>query len=618
MFSKILSIILLPLFLIISLFVPTVEIDEKPATVSEAIPAASEYRTYDKITGNGSEFYIERPKALALNAVNAEVFGLDEKAEDNTLAFQKAIAYCKNNPGTRLIINSGSYYFAVSDALVFDGVNSCLIEGDGARFIFENPGMFFRIANCDCVEINGITIDVDRVNNPIDDVLKIQNSDSENHTLEFCFFEKDEIDENMALEAITQCDPETLTFGAKNMTKECYIYQNPDCIKEVKKTGANVLKITHDGSFDNYLDGETYILRHHIYDGEVLRIINSKNVTIESVNIYGGYGIGCVGSDKTNHWQIVNSHIGLDPNDKTGAHVSLGADAVHIADTAGYFNLENCDISCQGDDALNIHDCLGYVFDVNGNTVKMYSSAARLAEGEYLAFKDKDFSEINYEAKIISVTALEGTVKQVELDRDVSDMVFAGYIAYNTACNSGNYVIRNNYIHENRARGLLLQSDNGLCENNRFYKTQGQAIKIVMDIRPMLWQEGTGVNNLIIRNNAFDSCDYCGWGEQITIDSFIDGDTAKCYAFKNIVIKDNTFKNFSFKALSAMNVNGLEFTGNTIEAEDERNIIYIGNYCANVTVGNTCKGKYRNKAAIVETENFIDYVKINGNVRAKF
>ena len=30
--------------------------------------------------------------------------------------------------------------------------------------------------------------------------------------------------------------------------------------------------------------------------------------------------------------------------------------------------------------------------------------------------------------------------------------------------------VRNNYYHECRARGLLLGSDNGLVENNRFYK----------------------------------------------------------------------------------------------------------------------------------------------------
>ena len=31
----------------------------------------------------------------------------------------------------------------------------------------------------------------------------------------------------------------------------------------------------------------------------------------------------------------------------------------------------------------------------------------------------------------------------------------------------------------------------------------GQQIKIVMDIMPGLWYEGTGVNNLVIRNNEF-------------------------------------------------------------------------------------------------------------------
>ena len=77
----------------------------------------------------------------------------------------------------------------------------------------------------------------------------------------------------------------------------------------------------------------------------------------------------------------------------------------------------------------------------------------------------------------------------ISFDRTLPEEIAADTIMYIADCDSGNYVISNNYFHEHRARGLLLQSDNGLCENNRFYKIMGQQIKIVMDIMPGLWYE---------------------------------------------------------------------------------------------------------------------------------
>ncbi|MBR4051245.1 MAG: hypothetical protein IKK09_12160 [Clostridia bacterium] len=55
--------------------------------------------------------------------------------------------------------------------------------------------------------------------------------------------------------------------------------------------------------------------------------------------------------------------------------VSLTADAIHIVNTDGCFNISGCDISSMGDDAINVHDGLGYVSGVNGNTLTLIASA---------------------------------------------------------------------------------------------------------------------------------------------------------------------------------------------------------------------------------------------------
>ncbi len=241
-----------------------------------------------------------------------------------------------------------------------------------------------------------------------------------------------------------------------------------------------------------------------------------------------------------------------------------------------------------GDDCINVHDGLGYVSEVNDNTLTLIASAMRLEAGDILAFKNDKFENTELTAKIVSVKALEGITNEVIVE-NLPESITQGWTAYNTACDSSNYVISDNYFHENRARGVLLQSSGGLCENNRFYKTMAQAVKVVMDIVPSLWQEGTGVDNLVIRNNTFEKCNYSDWGSVIEIGTNIAGNTAETAVFTNIEISANSFKDIPSTLLRADNVNGFVFSENTIDTGDffdensVQGVLEFGKYCSNIT-----------------------------------
>ncbi|MBQ8027728.1 MAG: hypothetical protein IJ261_06395, partial [Clostridia bacterium] len=193
---------------------------------------------------------------------------------------------------------------------------------------------------------------------------------------------------------------------------------------------------------------------------------------------------------------------------------------------------------------------------------------------------------------------------------------------YSTECNSGIYVIRNNYFHENRARGILLQSSNGLCENNRFYKIMAQAIKVVMDIEPTLWQEGTGVNNLIIRNNSFEKCNYSDWGSVIEIGTNIAGKSAQTAVFTNIEITSNTFTDMPSRLIIANNVNGLVFNSNTVDTGayfDESKLqgkILMSEYCSNITYSDNTyiNGGFFGEKEIVQSESVFVWAEINSQL----
>lgn len=553
---------------------------------AESEPTTDEMRTYDRVDGvNDSVFYIARPNEKSCRSVNASDFGVSTAADDNYSAFCKAIEYCKVNPNTTLKVDGGKYYFRTDKAIMLDGLKNILIDADGAQFIFENPN-YFHIVNCDCIEIRdlGITwnLDVSRLAS----LVKIRNASKESHSFELEFTELNEVSADIPIMAFTKYDPEALTPGTRQDFKENYVYQFPGSIKTVEKTGHNVLKVTHDGSLDNYTDGEVYLLRHHVYGGNAFNVYNTSNITFSGIKLYAVAGMGWLIENRSEHFQLLGCVIGLDPEHDDN-RISTTADGVHIANTNGKFRISGCDFSFMGDDDVNVHDNIATVTDkLDEKTVEIYTNANNFAAGDTAIFSSKGFDRLGFSAE---VTSVEG--KKLTFDKELPDYIVKDCIVSNGSIDSGNYVISGNYFHENRARGLLLQSNNGLCESNRFYKIMANSIKVIMDISSGLWLEGTGVNGLVIRNNSFVECNVVEWSAQISISTNIDGKTADSTLFYNITVENNSFDNFYGRLVDASNVSNLKICGNRINNKDgsyeaRRGRIIIRQSCSRVTISN--------------------------------
>lgn len=553
---------------------------------AESEPTTDEVRTYDRVDGvNDSVFYIARPNEKSCRSVNASDFGMSTAADDNYSAFCKAIEYCKANPNITLKVDSGKYYFRTDKSIMLDGLKNVLIDADGAQFIFENPN-YFHIVNCDCIEIRGLGITWNLDVSRLASLVKIRNASKESHSFELEFTELNEVSADIPIMAFTKYDPETLTPGTRQDFKENYVYQFPGSIKTVEKTGHNVLKITHDGSLDNYTDGEVYLLRHHVYGGNAFNVYNTSNITFSGIKLYAVAGMGWLIENRSEHFQLLGCVIGLDPEHDDN-RISTTADGVHIANTNGKFRISGCDFSFMGDDDVNVHDNIATVTDkLDEKTVEIYTNANNFAAGDTAIFSSKGFDRLGFSAE---VTSVEG--KKLTFDKELPDYIIKDCIVSNGSIDSGNYVISGNYFHENRARGLLLQSNNGLCENNRFYKIMANPIKVIMDISSGLWLEGTGVNGLVIRNNSFVECNVVEWSAQISISTNIDGKSADSTLFYNITVENNSFDNFYGRLVDASNVSNLKICGNRINNkngsyEARRGRIIIRQSCSRVTISN--------------------------------
>lgn len=573
------------------LIAPIFKIEPTPVAPPENLalenePTTDEMRTYDRVDGvNDSVFYIARPNEKSCRSVNASDFGVSTAADDNYSAFCKAIEYCKANPNITLKVDGGKYYFRTDKAIMLDGLKNVLIDADGAQFIFENPN-YFHIVNCNCIEIRGLGITWNLDVSRLASLVKIRNASKESQSFELEFTELNEVSADIPIMAFTKYDSEALTPGTRQDFKENYVYQFPGSIKTVEKTGHNVLKVTHDGSLDNYTDGEVYLLRHHVYGGNAFNVYNTSNITFSGIKLYAVAGMGWLIENRSEHFQLLGCVIGLDPEHDDN-RISTTADGVHIANTNGKFRISGCDFSFMGDDDVNVHDNIATVTDkLDERTIEIYTNANNFAAGDTAIFSSKGFDRLGFSAE---VTSVEG--KKLTFDKELPDYIVKDCIVSNGSIDSGNYVISGNYFHENRARGLLLQSNNGLCENNRFYKIMANPIKVIMDISSGLWLEGTGVNGLVIRNNSFVECNVVEWSAQISISTNIDGKSADSTLFYNITVENNSFDNFYGRLVDASNVSNLKICGNRLNNKDgsyeaRRGRIIIRQSCSRVTISN--------------------------------
>ena len=513
---------------------------EEREVLIEPVPQTGELRDYEQVDGiGGSRFYIQFPKDASLKTVPVSKFGVSSDNPDNAEALNAAFAYCKDNPGTRLLFDPETY--CVSGQLLLEGIRDACIDGGGATLLYDHGSSFFTLRNCECVAVRGLTYEWNWDKMPLGATARAVDVKGEKNTLDFVFDNPEFAREDM-LYAVSQCDPETGTYGAKGTYIESYDGQNPEVIKQMTKVADDTIRVVHNGAWAHF-GGNSYILRSTAYGGSLIDIYDQcRDITLDSLNLYGGTGMGIIVGDRTSHFVLRNIFIGPNPDKAELYCTSLDADAVHISDSDGCFLIENCDFSRQGDDDVNINSGIGWIRSVSGRTVTFEADGSMNVEpGDTVVFRNTRFDLMDLTAVAETCGSTEDGYREVTFREDLPASIRKGCFLFNRDNTGGNYVIRNNYFHEHRARSLLLQTSDGLVENNVFYKMTHNAIKIIMDINGV-WHEGTGADNILVRNNKFIECSVIG----------------------TEIIEDNEFRDICGNLMVVNNVNNFVFKNNTV------------------------------------------------------
>ncbi len=477
---------------------------------------------------------IEEPRNPENKIINAKDYGMDPKNIDNYAELFAALTACRAAAPATLIIPKGVYKFNTGMYIQIMYLYDVLIDGQGSEFVFSGTG-YFQIIGCQRVEIRNLYVDWDWEKKRIGDLFRVSKAGPNGLYFDCTFFEIENADPSMIWETVNQFDPETLTPGVEN-GKE--YWKGSLGFNKVEKIGPNVLRIYPLSSLDFNVN-DVYMVRHikclaHAFEVQTA----SSNITFREVVIYSAPGMGFGVYGDANHIQLLGCKIMLKPN--TNRHLSTYADGFHVASSQGYIRLENCDFSYMGDDAVNLHDNVGIVIGKD-NDVLSVRTAQTFKKGDSIEVRSSDLSTVQYTSVIISTEPgdLSGVINFTMKDA-IPEIIAKNCVVINKRYTTGNYIIKNNYFHENRARGMLIQAPNGLIEGNKFYKNQGPAILITTDINYDHWQEGAGADNVVCRNNTIQNCDICNWGSAIQMIAHLPDGKGNCSLFTNIVFDHNT------------------------------------------------------------------------------
>lgn len=517
------------------------------------------------------EISFEIPDPVVDKEVYGEQFGFDSSASDNSAAFNAAADYLRDNPGTKLTLKKGIYRMG-DQSVAFNSVKDCVVDGCGSVFMYDTA-RYFGIYGCQGLKFENMTIDWDwdaHYLASIAEVIGYEKLTGDSAKVTFRFLEDDA---SYALtnkwDSMIHVDPETLVMSG---VQKGDFFNVQERISERVQSAPNELEVVF--KYEAPKLGDTLLIRHYNYGPGAFSITAGSNgIVFEDIYIYGLPGEGMIVNDGAHHVRFTRMTIGLNPETAEKHRISTTADAMHIKETHGYYILEDCDIGYCGDDGLNIHDTVGVVTEFYGNEVIISASnGSPYHIGDTLSFRrDSDFTKIDFTAVITSLS-VSGCEWTLTLDRDCEDALEENMIVHDDSFDSGNYIIRNCYFHENRARGVLAGSSDCLIEGCRFYRTQQAAIQICVDINANMWTEGKGTSNMIIRNNEFDGCGMLRPDETITISAgsaFTQGGTLNGECFVDILISGNKFTNTPGYILRAKSLRNLTLYGNTIEFPED-------------------------------------------------
>ncbi|MBS0028246.1 right-handed parallel beta-helix repeat-containing protein [Chitinophaga sp. 22321] len=316
--------------------------------------------------------------------------------------------------------------------------------------------------------------------------------------------------------------------------------------------------------------GNYLILRHSERDHAGIFIKDSKQVSVEQIDLYHCAGLGILSQYSAD---LSFRYFQAIPNKSKNRYFSGHDDGLHFSNCRGNILVDDCRFQGLMDDPINIHGTNVRIVEVSDP----YTLKCRFMEqqsmgmtwgrpGEKVGFVRNDNLATIGTGEVAAYKRINDTLFEVRLKAPMPPVVQAGYALENLYW-TPDAQIRHSFFGGVRARGILVTTPGKVIIENNQFNSSGSAILIAGDAN--YWYESGAVKDVLIQHNEFlDGC-------MTSMYQFTEGiisiypeipaaGEGKTFYHRNIRIIGNTFHAFDFPVLYAKSVNQLTFANNTI------------------------------------------------------
>jgi len=524
-----------------------------------------------------------RQNAYDVKAFGAKGDGVSDDAPAVKAAIEAAMEAGAKGAKATVFIPKGSYSLATAygerQMLSFKGIKNVGIEGEeGSLFLVRDPMRgFFEADGGSDISFKKIAIDYAPLTFTQFKVLGDGKSVSDGK--EFSL----ELLEGYPEPSAPHLAKKESIIGYKadgSMNLEAPLLK----IKSMEAAGERRYKAVlagWQGSPDFVQPGDFLVMNGRHFGRSVFRFNRLVNPSLEEVKVHAGPEVFIL-SAETENLQVRNCRIA--PPEGSGRLMSTSADGIFNVGGRKGPTIEGCYFSGNGDDSVNIHHTGGlfYGFSSEGEllvtetpwTVRKKDGEAYKPlwrAGDRVELVNSKFEKA-FSAKIVSLSceARDGRdALRVKIEPAPGGEEFVkanpesktankDLIVFNLDNCGAGFSIKNNVFTNHRARGILLQSHDGVVEGNTFSKLDGG----VMLVGEWHYKDGPLARDIQIRRNSFvDIGHYISDG---AISISICGGGCQSLEYKNILIEGNSFLNSLKPAIYIDNASDIDVRGNDI------------------------------------------------------
>ncbi|MBQ3133737.1 MAG: hypothetical protein IJC17_05650 [Clostridia bacterium] len=577
--------------------------------LDSATPADLHKQGFTLIPANRADRVADLSDYIENNRLDAAAVGFaDENGHIDNVVFRAAMmtagAY-----GVRLVMPTDTYYITADEDspygldLSFIRPNGLHLDGQGSTvWMTDNFKGGFSFIHCRNITVENLTLDY--VHTPWAQG-EVEWVDAETQTFrlalddDYNIFDDPRFHETIGGHFGTVRNREEPKFLSADALYYFFL-------KAVNKLGARSYEVT--------LSEVTPMVGTEINVGDKLLINNRvgcnmsmfdirrcSDVTLRHITIYTCACTGVVGSQMAGPITVDDFHMIYRPN--SNHWITSTADGVHIQGGPGAVTLTNSSFVGLLDDGMNLYQWRSLVDEVlaDDKIVLNTDGGAMPVVGDTMEFFDTVGQRLLGVSRVVDITDStgEGPHQRATLTLETpiagmvgkeTDVPTQGYLQRHEFAGT---VIRGNLFKNLRGRGLVLHTTDTIIEGNRFEDISNHGIHGWYG-----YQEGLRIRNMTICDNTFERIGYYkreAYQDATGVISIrLDNSAATVQSqqmtfHENIVVKNNTVKDFHGCAINLGNIKGATVVDNTVELDLDE-VRYNGErgikvtYCEGATI----------------------------------